>query len=137
MTGMSNLQLAKALADFADALAEYNHLPPIASASVPLNGKVFARLKAVTSNEELLRQVAVWAATFSTTVRFDLTTAGVAGVSTLVEIGARPVDVSASLSRGGLREFELAHGLDRVPADEVTEVPAARLLDVLSARVVA
>lgn len=133
----TNLRLAKALADFANGLAEYNHLPPLNLASVPVKGKVFARLQWRDADEVLVRQAAVWADAFGQPVAFDLTTAGTASVSTLVEIGARPVNVSTSLSRGGLREVELKYGLDRVPSGEVTEVPAGRLLAALSVEAVA
>lgn len=134
---MSNLALAKALADFADALADYNHLPALNLASVPLRGKVFARLQWREADDELVRQAAVWAEVFGQPVAFDLTAAGTASVSTLVEIGARPVHVSTLLSREGLREVELKYGLDRAPSGEVTEVPAKRLLAAIGTKAVA
>lgn len=134
---MTNLALAKALADFADALADYNHLPPLSNAAVPLKGKVFARLKAMAPAAESVRQVAVWADTFHQPVTFDLTIAGIAVVSTVVEIGARPVEVSAAISRGALREIELACGLERARSGEITQVPADRLLAALDRKAVA
>lgn len=133
----TNLALAKALADFADALADYNHLPALANASVSMRGKVFARLKAVDDPRVSIRHVALWADTFRQPVTFDLTIAGNAGVSTVVEIGARTVDVSAVIARGALREIELECSLERVPSGEVRQVPAAQLVAALDSKAVA
>ncbi len=128
---MSNLALAKALADFADALAEYNHLPAMEFAVVSRTGMV--RMQPGV-NRERVASVAKWAETFRVPVLLDLSDIdrGFVTVAAVVEIAARQAQVSVAIAPSSYREFEPGLGIGEVEAGEQVQVTAEQLLAAVS-----
>jgi hypothetical protein len=133
----SNLQLAKALADFADGLAEYNHLPALSGVSVNVNPAlpVTAGPDANDSVGNNLYAIAVWADTFDTAVRFI--TGRLVDVSTTVQIAGRDVVISQAFAPSEWQRFAAQFHLGFVlDGDEVT-VSGARFRDAITRQAVA
>lgn len=130
----SNLALAKALADFADALADYNHLPPLGFVAVPASGVVRAQPAMTLSTDERVAAVATWAATFRSPVLMDLTdmSDGDVRVSTLVAVQERETLLYVVLLPSQYRSFEPGLGIGEVAAGEQVQVTAEQLLGAVS-----
>jgi hypothetical protein len=102
----SNLALAKALADFADALADYNHLPPLTVAAVSVEGTVFARVSSLVPDAVSVRHVATWADTFSVPVKVNPAVGhDYATLTADVEIAGRRVEVATLVGLSTIREL--------------------------------
>lgn len=128
----TNLELAKALAAFADALADLNHLPPLAYAVVDRAGTVLTRpyLDMFAPPDVGVRAVAEWAGLFGAPIELDLSdaAAGTVNVSVVVVVGGRRTQIKQGLLTGQYRTIERSLGIGFVEPGEQVSVTAQQLL---------
>lgn len=129
----TNLQLAKSLADFADALADYNHLPPLTIASLGVDEAVTVRVSAI-GDMHNVHTIATWAAAFRATVKVDLSNGGrdYGSMTVDVQIGSRPVQITTLVGLDAIQTIATTAALGAV-----TSVPAVDLLAALDSKAVA
>ena len=95
----SNSDLARIVAEVADALAEYDHLPPLQFVMVTRTGKGRARPSGF-GHEELVALVE-WANAFGSPVIFDrsdVSSIGAINVRTIVPLASQAVQLTVMLS---------------------------------------
>ena len=134
----TNLRLAKALADFADGLAEYNHLPAVSGAVVNVDPRQSVRMSPPGDDSmgNNVYTIAVWADTFDTTVTVD-NRGRLVDVSTAVQIAGRDVLISQAFLLSEWQRFAAQFHLGFVvDGDEVT-IQGARLRDAITRQAVA
>lgn len=136
----TNLELAKAMADWADGLADLNHLPPLAFGVVHRRGTVTTRphLDVFDAGDVGVRAIAVWADAFGVPVELDLSDAVVGGVEirTVVTIAARPTRISQGMSIKYYRAVvEPRLGIGQVESGEQVQVTAEQVLAALGEKV--
>lgn len=128
----TNLELAKRMADFADGLVEFNHLPPLAWALVDRYGTVGTRPYLESFDPFLVgvRAVAEWAYAFAVPVQLDLSDAahGTVNVLTHVTVAARRAEIKQGLLTGQYRTLEKSIGIGPVESGELVAVSAQQLL---------
>jgi hypothetical protein len=124
--------LARILAQVADSLAEYDHLPPLQFIQVTRRGTCRARL-AGWGNDELVALV-TWAKAFNVPVVFDRTDAssmGAINVRTTVLLAGREVVLTVMVIDLGRADGLAINSGATVPFGLHVEVSAEALLAVL------
>jgi hypothetical protein len=122
----SNRQLARIVAEVADALAEYNHLPAMAGVTVYADGDV--RLNPDYAQNGAKKTLVVWAQTFSSPIVIDMSSSGY--LRTVVQLAGRETKVELFITQRGAYELGAALQIPVSPGGQV-EVSAEALLAVL------
>lgn len=132
----TNLELAKRIAEFADTLAHYNHLPPLGFVCVPPRGVVRAQPDMALDTPDRVAAIGQWADAFRVAVLLDLTdmAAGDVRVSATVELGGRQTLLYVVLLTSQYRAFEPGLGLGELRSGEETQVSARQLLTALTVK---
>lgn len=122
----TNSALAGQLAEVADALAGFDHLPPV-NHVFAFRGGVF-RI-GMGYRRDARRDLATWAATFDTPVVIDLSSTG--ELFTVIPLGSRQARIQMSIDHREAYELGAALQVPVSPGGQV-EVSADALLAVLA-----
>lgn len=123
----TNGELARTVAEVADALSEMDHLPALSMVLVDANGDLLAGA-AYDGGE--LANLARWAEAFSVPVYLEARAANYATISTTVSLRHRTMQLSSTTTVAKAVELGARLGVDVMPGQSV-EVSAGALLTAL------